>query len=347
MANGNGINSVESSWLAHLTDDQIREGIEKDRSRFMQSSQAFPGTDVKGCASVEEALVKADANFEVIKRPIMAVISEDDAVEVPGAFAMLREDTMTPLSKRCVTGTYEIVQTREAFAAADVLISQGDFEPASVLVDGARIRMSGFIGADAVQRLDSDAPDVICHFATFSTAHDGSGGVEASLSSLRLACFNGMTSREMIAGIKVRHTRNAGERIAEAASTIFELREQAKAETATFQKLAEKKMTPKGFEAFANELLDGIKGLLDEESSERKRAKREREINELVDLFSNGQGNSGSSRWDGYNSVTEWLDHKLERGGISDEQRRLKAFTSNDSGYGNKLKARALNLLTR
>ncbi len=342
-------NSIASTWLARLTDDEIRSGIEDQRERLVQCANVFPGTDVKGARSLSEALAIGGADFNVIKRPIMAVIDSETAVAVPGAFATLRDDSMTPLGKRVVGDGYKVIQNPQAFAAAEILIRDGQLSPCAVDVRGARVSLAGFIGADSVQTLGGGA-DLIAHFATFSTAHDGTAHVEAALSTLRLVCFNGMTSREHVASVKIRHTRNADEKIVEAAQAIFKLRESAVRETAQFQKLARTPMSGADFASFANTLLDSVRGALDDEKdgcTSRKRDKREREIDELLGLFGHGQGNHGVSAWDGYNSVTEWLDHKLARGGVSDLQRRLKAFDSNDSGHGNKVKARALRLLTR
>lgn len=339
-------NSVESTWLAHLTDSEIKRRIEDNFDRLANAARVFPGTDVKGAQSLAEALQIGGADFDVIKRPVMAVISEDEAVPMPGAFATLRADTMTPLGKRVVGEGYQVVQTVSAFAAADVLIRDGAFHPCSVQIADARIRLNGFIGADAIHTLQGGA-DLIAHFASFGTAHDGTANIEASLSTLRLACFNGMTTRDLVASVKIRHTRNAEERIAEAASAIFKLRESAVTETLLLQRLAREPMSGTDFRVFAHELLDSVRGTLHGSDTERKKDKRDAEVAELLDLFNHGQGNHGISAYDGFNSVTEWLDHKLERGGISSAQRRLRAFESNDSGHGNRIKARALRLLTR
>lgn len=348
-ARGAAENSVASQWLAHLTDEQIRAGIDEQRERLMTCAGIFPGVDVKGTRSLSEALTVGGADFNVIKRPVMVVCDEDTAVPMPGAFATLRDDTMTPLGKRVVGEGYQVIQNGAAFAAADILIRDGAFSPCAVDVRGASVRLSGFIGADAVHTLGGGA-DLIAHFATFGTAHDGTAHVEAALSTLRLACFNGMTSREHVASVKIRHTRNAQEKIVAAAQAIFKLREEAVRETEAFQLLARQPMSGAEFATFANSLLDGMRGKLDDERdgcTSRKRDKREREIADLIGLFAHGQGNHGVSAWDGYNSVTEWIDHKLARSGVSDVQRRLKAFDSNDAGHGNRVKARALRLLTR
>ena len=338
-------NSVPSKrYLAHLTDDQIRYGIEEQRERLIRGIATLPGTDVDGATSVAECLKMADADFEVIKRPVICVIDEDTAAEMPGVFATLRADRMEVLGKRWVGKGYEIVQTAEAFATADVLMQRGDFSPTKVSVNGARVSLHGVIGASAIERIDCDTPDVIAHFATFRTAHDGTLGIEASFGSLRLECFNGMTSRQMFGAVKVYHTKNAADRMAEATATLLKLNDAAARETKMFQQLARERMSRPAFADFATELLKSIRG---EADSERKLAKRNAELDELEYLFMDGQGNNGSTLWDGYNSVTEWLDHKLDRAGVSDTQRRLKAFESNDHGHGNKVKSRALRMLTR
>lgn len=321
----------------------MRDGIDANRERLMRGN-VMPGTDVTGAESVEDALAKAGADFLVEKHPIMAVYGPDGAVEVPDCYATLRSDTHAPLSSRTVGSTYEVVQTADAFAAANVLIANGDFSPTTVNVNGAKIRLSGIIGGSVIQRMDTDAPDHIAHLASFSTAHDGTGGIEASLFSLRLECLNGMTSRQHVQSVKIRHTRTASDRIAQATSTILGLREAAVQETIMFQQLARTRMSRSDFGDFASELLGAVR---QEADTDRKRAKRAADLDLLCDLFTNGQGNTGQTMWDGYNSVTEFLDHKLARGGVSDTQRRLTAFESNDHGHGNKVKGRALTLLTR
>ncbi len=339
------INSVPGKhYLAHLTDAKIRDGIERQRERLMRGIDTIPGTSVDGCESVADCLKAANADFEVIKRPVMCVVDADTAVEMPGVFTTLRADTMKVLGKRWVGKGYEIVQTAEAFATADMLMQRGEFQPTKVSVHGARVSLHGIIGASVIDRIDCDAPDVIAHFATFRTAHDGTLGIEASFGSLRLECFNGMTSRDLFGAVKVYHTKNAADNMAEAAVTLLKLNDAAARETKMFQRLARERMSIPAFADFAAQLLQSIRGDAD---TDRKVAKRAEEIAELQQLFVGGQGNNGSTLWDGYNSVTEWIDHKLDRAGVSDSQRRLKAFESNNDGHGNKVKGRALRMLTR
>jgi Domain of unknown function (DUF932) len=93
---------------------------------------------------------------------------------------------------------------------------------------------------------------------------------------------------------------------------------------------------------FAGQFLDEIAG------ETRKARQRRREVEQLVNLFEAGKGNSGESRWDAYNSVTEWLDHHRTRyRGASERIKAERKLESTLSGESYQKKSKALAILTR
>ena len=84
---------------------------------------------------------------------------------------------------------------------------------------------------------------------------------------------------------------------------------------------------------------------------EKKRRKTNRLVNrreDIVDLFVNGAGNLGQTRWDALNAVTEYLDHhnqsnKLQ--GKHAERNAQRRFMSNLRGSGDRVKQKAVMLL--
>ena len=72
---------------------------------------------------------------------------------------------------------------------------------------------------------------------------------------------------------------------------------------------------------------------------------------EVVNLFKEGRGNVGSTRWDALNAVTEYLDHHKQASRLNNEKTGAvhaeKRFVSNViRGSGNSMKQRAITLLS-
>lgn len=304
--------------------------------------RALPGTPVAGAESLAEVLAKGGADFEVGKRPIMAVLDGDTAVEIPGQAATIRLDTGAPLG--VVGEGYGVVQNHEALAPADALIRSGELLSAAVrVVDGGkRVQLTGLIGASALAKpLPSGGPDILAHFVRFTTSHDWSSGVSEELGMLRLVCLNGLTAKSIHSRISVSHTANALDRLEKARAALGSFAAVAREEVADFDRLASERMTLPEYRAFAQELLNQVRG---EADTDRKRSKRERDIAELESLFCGGKGNAGETLWDGWQSVAEWIDGKRERAGKAFSP---KAWDSANAGHGARIKARARRLLTR
>lgn len=303
---------------------------------------ALPGEPAVG-NSLSEVLANAGAGYGVQKRPIMAVVDADHAVEVPEHYATLRTDSWAPLG--IVGKKFAVTQTATQLAPVEVLMHQEDIELTSVQVSkgGARVRVGGIIGTSVINT--PTGPDTLCHFGVFEASHDGTRLTCGTLSTLRLICLNGLTVRDTVGSYGVRKTGNVEEKILEASRLILNLKDESIKEAKEFQTLADAAMSPAEMAEFGGELLASVKGLLDEaaEDFEAKKAERDEEIEELVGLFKSGVGNSGTTLWDGYNSVTEWIDHheKYKNGKIRFDHE------SANFGAGNKVKGKARRMLLR
>jgi hypothetical protein len=304
--------------------------------------RAIPGRPVNA-SSVEDALNQAGANFTVAKRPMMAVLDADHAVEVPGKVALCRMDSGQPLG--IATPAYGVVQLADVFAPAQVLVERGEMELTSLQVvnGGSKVRLGGLLGVSVIERLGgSEAPDALAHFASFEADFSGAARNQARLFTLRLVCFNGATTKDSSGLVSIRHSLNAENRTREAYATLLNLSQAALREAGDFQRMASVPMGRNEYLRFAQRLLAEVRG---EADTADKVTRREREIVELCELFVNGAGNTGSTLWDGYNSVTDWLDHQHERSGKAKQLDRV--FESNTYGTGDRVKAKARALLAR
>jgi hypothetical protein len=301
-----------------MTDDEIRSRIVDEGEALI--GRAFPGTHVK-VESLAEALDSANANFEVAKRPVFSAHEVMKLRENPNAEISpsgthretYRTDTLDALGM--VGVDYGVVQTQESMA---------------------------LLGVSSFNSVDGE-PNTLCNFAVFEATHDGSACTTAALYTLRLECFNGMTSRKLVKAHKLRHTSKVAERVEQATTDILTmLVGDVEAERLVFESLAQKRMGRVEFEEFATELLGGE---LEEEASESKKTRRQNAIDELTEYFEGGNQGAGATAWGAYNSVTRWIEAKRE--GIEDARKAARKFDSNIQGAGQEKVARALKLLTR
>jgi len=345
-----------AGFLKGLTRTQIREGIAdlKASGRFRQMlGSHFPGKRVSPNASLAEALVEADAGFTIEKAPLFyPSVDGESAIQSKRVVALRRTDTGVEVGH--AGPDYGVVQTIEVAAAAEVLRAEGQMSLESVQVvdGGSRVRVVGLIGSSTIDqfgRLAGDPVDVLAHFGVFEANHSGGGSCAAQLYTVRLACFNGMTTMSRAGGFRIRHTSTAQSRVEEASAALLKLDQAALAETALLQQLAVTRMTRAEFRDFAVDLIEDVRGPLEEDASEKKRRSRARAVEELELLFAGGAGNVGQTRYDAKNAVDEWIAPRRERfeKAKNAASRFAKAFESQATGYRAGIRDRALLKLTR
>lgn len=170
-----------------------------------------------------EAIKFAELDFEVEKRPLFTFNSEnfnDDPetdliipeVKVPGFFATMRTDTDEVLG--VVGSDYHVMQNRDAFAFFDNLVEAGDgikYETAGALGKGERI----FITAKLPEYIKVAKDDLLEQYLLLTTSHDGSSGITAAFTPIRVVCQNTLNSalRNLKNHVTFRHTANAKQRL--------------------------------------------------------------------------------------------------------------------------------------
>lgn len=342
--------ALHQDFLAHLTDGEIADGIAGLPAAKLESmvTRHFPGQRIQA-ASVTDALDKIGANFEVVKLPLRPARPDGEGTvmlpEMATRVGLYRSDTWAELGS--AGPSYGVLQNGEAFAAADVMVANGEMaiQSAQVIDSGARVRLSGLIGTSHIDALGQGV-DVLAHFGVFEANHDGIHSTTGRLYTVRLKCFNGMTSADTSGAFNVRHTSLAADRLKEASAAMLNLSTAALEEADCFAELAQRRMSEASFVEFANEMLDSIrKPLVEGESSERMFKNRDRDIADLVEFFEHGAGNVGETGYDAYNAVTEWVTPRIEK--MRDAAQFAKKFESQATGYHARTKARALKILTR
>ena len=116
------------------------------------------------------------------------------------------------------------------------------------------------------------------------------------------------------------------------------------AETELYQKLAKLRMGKKAFATFAEELLDAVRGKLDNEAKEHAKARREAEVVELLGYFNEpAMGAYGKTALDGYQAITRWLTPRQER--YETTAAHARALASNREGHASNVRHKAQRLL--
>jgi len=339
-----------SPYMNGMSAEQIRSGIQSmdPGRRSSLISRAFPGTPLPKGLTVAEALHEAGANFNVTmapqhtKNPVTGEWQESRK-----SVGLLRTDTGAEVGS--ATGSYGIIQSVDCFAAAQALVERGtlSLDFCQVVDGGAKVRLGGLIGSSTIyQASRPDDADILAHFVLFEANHSGAGKSTGQLYTLRLACFNGMTSKELAGQFGIAHYANGTKKMLEASAALLHVHEAAVEEAAIFQRLALHELSLTRFREFAVDLLDDTRGFCDvDEDSKARVTRRVNDIEELENYFLKGAGNAGRTHYDAYNAVTDWLTPRRER--LKDAQAFAKRFESTTSGNAATVRSRALNLLSR
>ena len=147
-----------------------------------------------------------------------------------------------------VGGKYKVVQNEDLFAFGDNLLDGGgQWETAGSIHDGRQV--FGSLAIDREVIIDpTGAADKVLPYLLVNTSHDGTVGIQASTTAVRVVCQN--TLNVALKGakqtFKMRHTSTIDGRIAEAKTALalshkyldaFELKAQAFYETALTDKM--------------------------------------------------------------------------------------------------------------
>lgn len=170
------------------------------------------GTIIENYPSSAEALKFAGLDFEVIKRPNIHLLDDGCKIISKDSFFTYRSDSGDVLGSK-LGKDYEVVQNTDAFAFFDAIVG-GDgilYETAGALGKGERI----FITAKLPGYISVGQNDLIEKYLFLTTSHDGSSGITAAFTPIRIVCNNtlSMALRNCTSKVTIRHTKDAKSRL--------------------------------------------------------------------------------------------------------------------------------------
>lgn len=255
------------------------------------------GTVIEGTATSEEAIRLANLGWDVIQEPVYL----KDGIEIPNLYANIRSDTHQVLGS--VKGKYQIVQNKEVFEFTDNIIMNSKgvecrYETAGSLFNGARTFM-------LVRLPDSSlVGDKVENYLFVSNSHDGSSGLLAGITNIRVVCNNTLQMAERGAQRtwRLRHTESIVGKQKEAEMSLglaltYQERLAEDAEKLAREKLNEEKF----FKEFFKKL----------DASEKQ---KEKVLTSIRDLYieKDDLQNFRGSKWGMYQAVCDYVSNNQD-----------------------------------
>lgn len=278
-----------------------------------------------------QMISEAGLSWRVLQTPVL--FEGNGLKPYKGKLVNYRDDNGAPLG--IVSPTYKVVQNSTAFAFLDSLLGDSieQFVKAGSYGGGSKIYVRVKLPGDIT--FAGNPEDKGVKYVDFSTSHDGSLAVKASLMAYRLVCSNGLRMFTSLAGMKLRHTQGM---------SLDKLRNSLQLMNGQFnimEKLSQKMSATTFVSSNIPKVLEKV-GLIPEEE---KRSTRALNILDAVTALYNGEGKGSTMQgsrgtlWGIYNAITEYIDHR--RG--SDASKREESASI---GQGAMVKEKALEILS-
>jgi len=255
------------------------------------------------------------SDWDVRLWPLVAEV-DGESVPVDDKFVVLRNSPFTGdvEALSVVGGRYTVVQNETLFDFGDTLLDGGGrWETAGSIKGGRQVFGSLLLPKDIV--IDAEgANDTVRSYLLVNTSHDGTVGVQASVTPVRVVCQN--TLNFALGGVKqsfkMRHTQTIEGRVQaarEALSLSFAYMDEFEREA---QALYQTEMKAGGFSKV-------LTALYPKPDEDKKGAltRWENKIDLIGDIFSgtvdidnapNTSENIKGTAWAGLNALTEYLD---------------------------------------
>lgn len=268
---------------------------------------------------------KAGLDYEVETVPVYTRESvtvngqvEEYSEEIENQFLLRRTTDKEPYA--IVTKNYHPLQNRHALEWFNPWIEAGmaKFETAGSLKSGAVIWALAEI--DGLQA-DVVPGDKINRYVLLSNSHNKMHAANAGFTDIRVVCNNTLSqatsdinSKKLV---RVKHTRGINENMVALRSTMDIMRQEFKASTEQFRKLAHH-----GF--YRDDVVRLVKKIiLDVEPEEKMSTRSENILEHILDCVKNSPGSNitPNTAWTAYNGINYYL--LQESGTKSDKSNRL------------------------
>lgn len=270
-------------------------------------------------------------NFKPVKRQLML---DGNLVD---AWGITRSDNGAFLG--AVGAGYTPIDHAEGFRMVDALMDT---------VDGAHYETAGALGAgetvwglaDLNLSISVGGADKSKGYLLFATSHNATMAHSYWLTFTRVVCQNTLrVATKAAASLRVRHTVNAPQRLADAHKALATMQDEAKSVEDKLNMLAKRRMTKPTMLSMLDKLFPKSKG---EDGKPQDTVRRNNILIDVLERFDSNDGNAfpelRGTAYNMLNAVTEYVDH-------SRQSRGDKSAESAMFGSGDRLKSQALEYL--
>lgn len=282
-------------------------------------------TVVEGAMTAEEAIERADLDWEVELRPLAHKQADGTWKQIEGRFATVRPDLEQYLG--LVGGDYQTLNNRDAFAFCTPMATMGAaFDSVGSLDYGRKLFLTMKLER---QMLEEDPHDI---YLFMFTSHDGTKSVEPMVTPIRRRCTNQDALIVATAQMRwrIRHLSTMHEKLIEAQDTLKKTFQYVE----SFEEVARRLMSiDLEQEQFAKYLRD----VLPETKRQHKMVDAVLSAREHSTLLDDIR----PTAWGALQAWTEWTDHRRP---YRRPETKLKTITDGWAfRYRNDLAQRFLN----
>jgi phage/plasmid-like protein (TIGR03299 family) len=256
------------------------------------------GEPIEGLFTVDRA--RTVWPWHVDASPVLA-----EGREVAGYKALIRSDSRVPLS--IVGDKYVPIHPAEVADLAEALAGEGGVvDTVGTLGDGQRIWMLCKVPGDLI--IDG-ADDKVHQYLLIYNGNDGRLSFGAKFTPVRVVCSNTLSAAGVGRGtkatgeVKLRHTRNVKDRVAEA-RRILGLATKRYADLAeTFRALLDAKVED-------DAVADYFKWLIPDNDAAKSKTRTENIRADLAGAYRLAPGAMPGRAWGAYGAATYWASHR-------------------------------------
>lgn len=287
---------------------------------FQKSAWHGLGTIFQKEITVKDALNESGQDFNVVKLPNVHRLPSGIDIVSDSSFFTMREDTNGILGTR-LGSDYTVYQNNEALTIVDELLNTGKckIESAGSIDEGRRV----FVCLKLEQGIKVGATDQIFQYLLLVNSHDGTLAITAMFTNVRVVCNNTLSAA--LAGAKtahkIRHTRNAQDRVKEAFIIMGILEDSHSRNEAAYNTMKESIISPQSFFDYIGNVF-----MTEEEITKLRKGEHSREvlstrkqniITDVLKFANNGIGQAEArskdgnlNMWYAYNGITGYLTSK-------------------------------------
>lgn len=278
------------------------------------------GTVFEGEVTTQQMLDLAHLSGWNVRLADLALASGTEAAWVSEAYGVVRDNPFEVGQQdvlAVVGGRYKVVQNEDLFAFGDALLDGGGTWETAGSIRGGRVVFGALdLGRDILVG-EGEADDKVRTYLLVNTSHDGTVGVQASTTPVRVVCQNTLNYalRGIKQSFKMRHTSTIDGRIAQAREALSLSFKHADAFEAEANALYQTSMNNKEF-------FDIVSALYPKPENDSKAAltRWDNKVGLLGDLFTGAPDAGGvegapqtnlniaGTAWSGLNALTEALD---------------------------------------